>query len=480
MRLGLATLAALFCTLCPCAVSAETICESASPEFLAKSSDERVGIQMDLILTGHFNSFVSEKFGKRLCNSLISFEKENNFEVDARLAPNEQQILTNQAMSIFVRWGLKEVKHPSGMGSVYVPLKLTPNQTPTQRGYAFEAQDQSISVDFSLIDGSEYGFIELYKKLSTDGSKRKVDYKVIHDNAFVINGMAYGKRFYSRYLNLPDKRMGFTVSWRETFDEGSSLAAFMANSLFYAQPSVSTSVLPTPKYSPDEPTQSPPANSGDPIPNPKDGTAIYSGSGFFVTSSGVGLTNYHVVEGCSLVTIKGFGSATVVASDRRNDIALLRLVGTAATSPVNFRQKSAQLGEQTFVLGYPYTDTLENGLNFTIGSVSSLAGIGGDSTRLQFTAPIQPGNSGGPIVDSQARLLGITVAKLADLEMLKKSGQLPQNVNFGIKSEVAMGFLALNGIEVNAMPDAEVLPATEIAKSGRGFAFQVFCEPSKQ
>jgi hypothetical protein len=57
------------------AAFAETLCESAAPEFLAKSFDDRIGIQLDLILTGYFNSFVSEKFGKRLCNSVLSFEK---------------------------------------------------------------------------------------------------------------------------------------------------------------------------------------------------------------------------------------------------------------------------------------------------------------------------------------------------------------------------------------------------------------------
>jgi serine protease Do len=388
--------------------------------------------------------------------------------------------LANQANRIGFSWGLRKVTHPSGLGSILVPRSLVPNQISTQRGYAFEAWDQSISVDFSLIDGSEYGFIELFKRLSTDGKNRKVDYKIIHDNAFVVNGVASGKRFYSRYLNLVDKRLGFTVSWSEHFAEGSALAAYMANSLFEEAHSISTSMLPSPT-APLAPSQPPPPPATiEPSLPPTSEQVIYSGSGFFIASNGIGLTNHHVVEGCSVVTITGYGPATVVATDNRNDLALLRLTDQASTSSVSFRQKTAQLGEQTFVLGFPLAGTLDNGLNFTIGSVSSLAGIGGDSTRLQFTAPIQPGNSGGPIVDSQGRLIGITVAKLKDLAMLRESGQLPQNVNFGIKSEVALGFLALNGVEVSSQPDATALQATEIAKSGRAFAFQVFCQPGKQ
>ena len=459
---------------------AATICDIAAPEFLEKPFEDRVGIQLDLILTGYFNSLLSEKYGKRLCNAVLSFEKANRLEADARLQPYERNVLAKQAIQISSAWGLVKVDHPSGLGSVFVPENLVPNRTFTPRGLTFESNDQSISVDFSLIRQSEIGFIDLYKRLSTDSRVRKVDYKIIQDHAFVINGVASGKRFYSRYLNLVDKRLGFTMSWRDDFEGGAALSAFMANTLIYSAATTVTSVIPEQNSIRTPVPVAPPPEKSNPTPADTGTHPIYSGSGFFVTANGSGVTNHHVVEGCQTVTIRGHGNATVIASDKRNDLALLKLAVAEVTNFVGFRQKSAQLGEQTFVLGFPLSSTLDNGLNFTIGSVSSLAGIGGDSTLLQFTAPIQPGNSGGPIVDSQGRLMGVTVAKLADLETLRRSGQLPQNVNFGIKSEVALSFLALNGVEVSNFPDATVLPATDIAKIGRGYAFQVFCEPDKQ
>ena len=480
MRLLIICVQALLMSFAASPTLAATICEVAAPEFLAKSFEDRVGIQLDLVLTGHFNSLISEKYGKRLCNAVLSFEKANGLELDSRLQPYERNILSKQANQIISAWGLVKVDHPSGLGTVFVPENLVPNRAFTPRGLAFESNDQSISVDFSLIDQSEIGFIELYKKLSTDSRIRKVDYKIIQDRAFVINGVASGKRFYSRYLNLVDKRLGFTVSWRDDFEGGAALSAFMANTLFYSASTAATSVIPEPNSARMPAQSAPPSDNANPTPTDKNTHPIYSGSGFFVTADGSGITNHHVVEGCKTVKINGHGNATVIATDKRNDLALLKMSVAEVTSFVGFRQKSAQLGEQTFVLGFPLSNTLDNGLNFTIGSVSSLAGIGGDSTLLQFTAPIQPGNSGGPIVDSQGRLIGVTVAKLADLETLRQSGQLPQNVNFGIKSEVALGFLALNGVEVSSSPDATVLPATDIARIGRSYAFQVFCEPDKQ
>lgn len=219
-----------------------------------------------------------------------------------------------------------------------------------------------------------------------------------------------------------------------------------------------------------------PASAHD-APPASPGT-VSTGSGFFIRVDGVGLTNAHVVRGCSAATISGHGAADIVARDTANDLAVVRLRSPRATVAAEFRRTAVQLGESVYVLGFPLAGELDNGLNFTSGLVSSLAGAGNDTRQLQLTAPIQLGNSGGPIVDKAGAVVGVTQSKFNDLVALQQNGSVPQNLNFGIKASLATDFLRSSGfnpVEGDARPGLE---ATEIAKLGREFTFQISCKPN--
>ncbi|MFG1433315.1 serine protease [Xanthobacter sp. V2C-8] len=209
-------------------------------------------------------------------------------------------------------------------------------------------------------------------------------------------------------------------------------------------------------------------------PAPKVGTSF--GSGFFVRYDGTGLTNAHVVEGCRSAVIEGYGEARIMARDKTNDLALLQPIGGLRTGAAQFSKRAVKLGEFIYVLGFPLSTFVANGLNFTGGSVSSLSGIDGDSRQMQMSAPIQPGNSGGPVVNTSAQLVGITVSHLNEFAALEKSGSLPQNMNYAIRSDIAASFLRANGIEpLEAEPTSKLAPE-EIAAAGREFTFQVKCK----
>lgn len=95
-------------------------------------------------------------------------------------------------------------------------------------------------------------------------------------------------------------------------------------------------------------------------------------------------------------------------------------------------------------------------MSLTAGTVSALAGIGDDSRMLQFTAPIQPGNSGGPLLDQSANVIGIVTSKLSPLWTAQQLGDIPQNVNFAIKSSVARDFLDSKAIDYRASASTSV------------------------
>src|SRR5262249_21842283 len=155
---------------------------------------------------------------------------------------------------------------------------------------------------------------------------------------------------------------------------------------------------------------------------------ISSGSAFVVSHKGHLLTNDHVVSDCALVEIGGVGTAAVVSRDRGNDLALIQTKTQSGMElePLKVRSKSSRLGEEVIALGYLLRGVLGDGLNVTTGTISALSGIKNDSTRLQFTAAIQPGNSGGALVDRTGAVVGVVSSKLSDLAALGGGGFVPQ------------------------------------------------------
>ena len=171
----------------------------------------------------------------------------------------------------------------------------------------------------------------------------------------------------------------------------------------------------------------------------KEGT----GTGFYVNSNTL-VTNQHVIDSCEYLTDAKDEILDVVTVDRLNDLAILRTKNLI--SNYIYLGNDPDLGENVFVAGFPYNfDTL----NFTSGAISALVGPEKNITQFQLTAPIQPGNSGGPILDEWGSLVGVTFARIDDLYILENSGTIPQNINYGIKLDVLRDILIENNITFN-------------------------------
>lgn len=198
-----------------------------------------------------------------------------------------------------------------------------------------------------------------------------------------------------------------------------------------------------------------------------------SGTGFAVSADGLILTNRHVIEQCKVIAVEGWGTATLKAVDQSNDLALIKIEGNS--SPVTFRDRPIRIGDTVFAVGYPYAGLLGSGPHFTNGLVSSVTGIDNDSRFLQFTAPVQPGNSGGPLLDGSGQVVGIVSGRLDDIGILKASGSLPQNVNFAIHGGLAASFLRANDIDPMISSSSDLLSPSEIAKNAKLYTFRLNC-----
>jgi len=170
-----------------------------------------------------------------------------------------------------------------------------------------------------------------------------------------------------------------------------------------------------------------------------DGAATRTGTGFFVDGNGTVLTSQHVVSGATRIAAICGGEpaaeASVLGSSESTDLAILHTGLKPAVHLTLARPRSASVGQRVFTYGYPVADVLGAEPKFTEGTISALSGPGGEQTFLQISVPVQPGNSGGPVVNEAGEVVGIVVAAAAIEPFLEKTGTLPQKLNWAVKAE---------------------------------------------
>lgn len=195
-----------------------------------------------------------------------------------------------------------------------------------------------------------------------------------------------------------------------------------------------------------------------------------SGSGFIVSGDGLVLTNDHVIKDCHRLSIRS-KNFTTLARDIKNDLALLKGEISNSSDVAVFRSGySVRLGTDVVVAGYPLQENLA-GLNVTKGSVSRI-----DGTRLiQITAPVQPGNSGGPVLDKSGNVVGMVVSKLNALLMVRRTGSLPENVNFAISGGIIRAFLESWNVAYRTSASILNLGTEDIALKARKITVPIHC-----
>ena len=208
-----------------------------------------------------------------------------------------------------------------------------------------------------------------------------------------------------------------------------------------------------------------------------------SGTGFAV-APGVLVTNQHVVADCTsieVVSSDGRRNASITIDDEDVDLAVLRVIGLKGPTARLRKAHQIRLGETVFVFGYPYAGTLSSEGNFTSGVVSALRGVRDAAGELQITAPVQPGNSGGPLIDASGLVIGVVQAKLDALRVMRATGDVPQNVNFAISLDVLTDFLNKNRVPYQYGSRAGSMSTDELARTAQAFSHRIECrtEPSR-
>jgi TPR repeat protein len=168
-----------------------------------------------------------------------------------------------------------------------------------------------------------------------------------------------------------------------------------------------------------------------------------SGTGFFITDDGYLITNEHVAGNGAqvrLVTEAGLISAKVVKVDPASDLALLKVEGKFAPLPV-VSSRAVKMGSTVAAVGFPNIGLQGFAPKLAKGEIAALSGAQDDPRYFQISVPVQPGNSGGALVDERGNVVGVVAAKLNVAAALATSGALPENVNYAVKSSFLLSFL---------------------------------------
>jgi TPR repeat protein len=173
-------------------------------------------------------------------------------------------------------------------------------------------------------------------------------------------------------------------------------------------------------------------------------------TGFLITSDGYILTACHSVEETAKVEVLIYDDnnysqksypAKVVLKDEAIDIAILKIEDVNLPFLPIVSSSTAKTGDAAFTMGYPQIGLQGTEPKFTEGSISSLSGLTNNQKYFQISIPVQPGNSGGPLVNDKGEVIGIIIAKLNDVASFLITGSLPQNVNYALKSSFVLPFI---------------------------------------
>ena len=452
--------------------------------FTQLNIDQRVKLQILLTAAGYWPAVPNVDFSTRLLNAICQYEVDNGFVPLGIINDEQMNRLVSIGGAFLNRWGFELIRHPDPLANsqIWVPLGLPVTEQVTSTGLKFMNPSYGfvLTYDFFPEFNLHISFKSLLHKLERNGVK--IYYSNLYRDEFFV--LSYSDGITDAYVRYHQSGVGITLYWNHAAADAhiERIATLVSGSLWSSAtgaPFTYPFAVKAPSAEASRPPSPPPSPSPAPTPAPQqeEPRMAKSGTGFFVTNDGRAITNAHVVRDCSEIHVGtgqgNFVDANLVARDTTNDLALLK-VDFNSTHVASLRF-AVRLGENVEAFGYPLSQVLATTGNFTTGNVTALAGIGDDSRYIQISTPIQPGNSGGPLLDENGNLVGIVTSKLNVISALKNVGDIPQNVNFAIKASVAANFLQDNSVKFQIGEASQPMKAADLADQAKALSVYIEC-----
>ena len=422
-------------------------------EFDARpmSRDEKRFLQAALALSGDYAGLLDGVWGR---GSQTALETWSLLELGRKPTNGDAAAAMLVAAMEIYEWRWESVYYPEFGVSLQLPSPrfTTEERHPRQ----LHLKDADRGLDVMLFRDSGHRTADFHNGLRGAHDGRSELYALRKLDRWVTKTTEGSIRNYAR--SFLDRRTGewitVWVNWADwsttqgliisSIEEGRGPELFLQDGSRSADHvSLIVAMLEEEENGPSAPEVSRAWSHPDPVPTPPRGPS--SGTGFYVNADGAVLTNAHVVEGCTRLSVDGSPARLLVISEDV-DLAVIDPGGFGIDDTwLTFADEHPGLNSDVTVAGYPLHGLL-GGLNVTRGAISSLRGFRGDDTTLQISAPVQPGNSGGPAVDQGGNVVGVVVSKLDAVHVADAIGDIPQNINFVIRGDVAQTMLASNGI----------------------------------
>lgn len=458
-------------------------------------------LQDALIWTTSYFALKDGSWGPNSAEAARAFRRGNGLPPSDAFSRRELMLLLEIAERARREVGWTTWRDPNAQAWVGYPGRLA---SPTQR----DASRGLIGTDyfgpgFTLMTFRVVGTIvqqrELMRTLAANSEIQTVTYRLDREHRQVLSYRMRERSVYIRFDRVGDEWRGFHVSHDDTnpafgplitavsaefapsgspepvdLRDAPTLGPILA-AIMGPQPQQPPPASPPPRPAAPPPLASQP--SPQPVaPAPPTRQVAGSGTAFAVGRDGLLLTNQHVIEGCRGLALASGEPVRIVAQDRRRDLALVR-VERRFEIVVRFRRdQNIDLGEAVYAIGFPLYGLSSTAMNLTNGIVTAAVGIGDDPSRFQINANIQPGNSGGPIVDGAGHLIGVAVSRLNDRAVMEATGSMPQSVNFAIRGQIAESFLLENRvIAEKPAPGSATRDLREVAQEMSRVVFPILC-----
>jgi serine protease Do len=482
------------------------------------SDRDRILLQLLLISAGFSVAVPNIDFNTRTFDAVRAFQQNAGVEADGALTPQQVTMLRGAAAQPIRQWQFREVQHPTTQRTIWVPAGLGLTSANIQNGVQFTNRDRTLTISFLHFPKTDFGAAPQVLSRAVTQNGGTVSFETRRPDFFVIGSEpSQGRSGYMRFHREAKGGMsGFMMQWATTATElrGDRIATIISASIWDSSnrtglmraESLANLVAPPPpqqqatqpqpqnvppqpqqpgqsqqapsQQAPAQPRSDGPPQQGRQEPAQPSRPSISTGTGFFVSREGHILTNAHVVDGCANVEVRQLGQpgvrARIMARDRTNDLAIV--ASDVRSQAVGTLRSAARLGEQVVTFGFPLAGSLSSSGNFTIGNVTSLAGLGDDSRFFQMSTPVQPGNSGGALVDQGGHVVGVVTSKLNAVRTAAATGDIPQNVNFAVKSQIAIGFLETHRVPMTQASGDRALSSVELADAARAITVQLVCQ----
>ena len=443
------------------------------------SPDTRRMIQEALIWSGHYEGMINGAIGPSTLRAIERFQRDMRRPPTGMLTHDEVEVLAARAREARHAVGYAAYSDPATGLTVGLPLRLAPYVGQGERGSRFASSDGRVQIELLRFGPDEQSLRGLFHRVQNASPSRQVTYSVLREDWFVTTGVDRDMRFYMRARQSLTGVVAFAITYVEAVAPViEPIIVAMSNSFADPASLVATTAPAPPRRAERAPDAEPETTGAIPpaarsVPQavpPEARVAPASALGFAVSPEGHFLTTAPVAT-CRAVSVGSFGPASVLAVDRQNNLALLKVETQEVMAHGAFAEEAAGIGERVTIAPPETAETPDA----ASGEVTALAGPDGDSRHLQVSVAPRPDDGGAPVLDSSGRVIGMALpGKPPVTARAAHEAQRPSRLV--LRKEVAQLFLTAQGVTpVTSSRSEESFGEDEAAELAKSLTHPVLC-----